>query len=195
MAITDEPPLITVTNPVTYFRRFWAKVIGNEGMELKITIKPLTTIFGIALLGTIALGVGEFAIPEGYTIPFIKFSGYPSPIPTTPAEIWKETGFTGKLQYSEAENRFFLITTSSEAISLEIPKNLDLTTLVGKRIFAVGEYNKPIRLLKVTDAKDLEVLPKTAVPIPTVEPTSSPSTPSAEITPESTPLDILESEL
>jgi len=27
-----EPPLITVTNPVTYLRRFWDKVMGKEGV-------------------------------------------------------------------------------------------------------------------------------------------------------------------
>lgn len=63
-----EPPIIEVRNPVTYLRRFWEKIIGNEGIELKITIKPLTTIFGIALLGTISLGIGKFIIPEGYEI-------------------------------------------------------------------------------------------------------------------------------
>ena len=54
-----------------------------------------------------------------------------------------------------------------------MPDNLDLLTLVGKRIFAIGQYNKTERLLKVFDVKDLEVLSKTPVPIPTIEPTPS----------------------
>lgn len=168
-----EPPIIEVRNPVIYLRRFWEKVIGNEGMELKITIKPLTTILGIALLGTIYLGVGEFVIPEGYKIPFVEFSGFQTSKPTQSPMVnsWKETGFTGKLQLSLTTGKYFLITTSSEAITLDVPNNLDLVTLVGKRIFAIGEYNKNERLLKVFDVKDLEVLPKTPVPIPTLEPT------------------------
>lgn len=175
MATSDiEPPLvdIKVTNPVTYLRRFWEKVIGNEGMELKITIKPLTTIFGIALFGTIAFGLGEFVIPEGYKIPFIEFSGIPTNTPSTNIEeiIWKETGFTGKLQYSATSSKYFLITTSAEAITLDVPENLNLFTLIGKRIFAVGEYDKKTKILKVIDVKDLEVLSTTPIPIPTVIP-------------------------
>ena len=40
---------------------------------------------------------------------------------------------------------------------------------------AVGEYNKNTKLLKVSDAKDLEILSKTPQPIPTVEPTLIPT--------------------
>lgn len=191
-----EPPLIDVKvdNPVTYFRRFWEKVIGNEGMELKLTIKPLTTIFGIALLGTIAFGLGKFVIPEGFKIPFIEFSGIPTTTPTSTTEtIWKETGFTGKLQYSATNNKYFLITTSSKAITLNVPDNLNLFTLIGKRIFAVGEYDKKTKILKVIDIKDLEVLPTTPIPIPTVEATSTPThTPTAS--PSASPIDVIDNE-
>ena len=187
---TTEPPLVDVkvTNPVTYLRRFWEKVIGNEGIEIKITIKPLTTIFGIALLGTFTLGFGEFIIPEGYKIPFIEISGIPTPTSSaTPEAVWKETAFSGKLQYSTLNQKYFLITTSAEAITLEVPDNLDLSTLIGRRIMAVGEYNKAIKILKVSDAKDLEVLSKTKEPIPTLVPTISPTpTPSATPVPTDT---------
>ena len=82
-----------------------------------------------------------------------------------------------------------MITTSSEAITLQVPNNLDLLPLVGKRIMAVGEYNKEQKLLKVFDAKDLEILPKTPVPIPTFEPTSTPSaTPTATPVTSETPV-------
>lgn len=194
MAASDiEPPLVDVkvTNPVTYLRRFWEKVIGNEGMELKITIKPLTTIFGIALFGTIAFGLGEFVIPEGYKIPFIEFSGIPTNTPSTNTEeiVWKETGFTGKLQYSATSSKYFLITTSAEAITLDVPENLNLFTLIGKRIFAVGEYDKKTKILKVIDVKDLEVLPTTPIPIPTVEATHTPL-----VSPSAIPIDVMDNE-
>lgn len=183
---TEEPPIIEVRNPVTYLRRFWEKVIGNEGLELKVTVKPLTTIFGFALLGAVYLGVAKFVIPEGYKIPFVEFADFQTSKPSaTNQSVWKETAFTGKLQLSLTTNKYFLITTSSEAITLEVPGNLDLMTLVGKRIFAIGEYNKNERLLKVADIKDLEVLPKTPVPIPTLEATPMPT---AEPTTGATPV-------
>lgn len=186
-----EPPLVDVkvTNPVTYLRRFWEKVIGNEGMELKITIKPLTTIFGVALLGTIAFGFGEFVIPKGFKIPFIEFSGFPTTTSTPAIEevVWKETGFTGKLQYSATSSKYFLITTSAEAITLDVPENLNLFTLIGKRIFAVGEYDKKTKILRVIDVKDLEVLPTTPIPIPTVE-----ATPTSMANPSASPIDVID---
>lgn len=172
---TIEPPLVDVkvTNPVTYLRRWWEKVIGNEGMSFSMRIHPLTFIAAVVAV----FGFGRYSI----NIPFLKYETTGIIIPTATAEaVWKETAFTGKLQYSVTNQKYFLLTTSAEAITLEVPDNLDLLTLVGKRIMAVGEYNKATKLLRVSDAKDLEILSKTKEPIPTIEPTIEPSsTPSA----------------
>src|SRR3989344_5859668 len=153
-----EPPLITVTNPVTYLRLWWQKVMGKEGVYFSFRIHPITAFLIAFGFATAFIGVGRYSI----NIPFLKYEATESVIPTASAEaVWKETAFTGKLQLSLTTNKYFLITTSSEAITLEVPSNLDLITLVGKRIFAIGQYNKTERLLKVFDIKDLEVLPKT----------------------------------
>lgn len=173
MAVTNtEPPLITVTNPVTYLRLWWNKVMGKEGVDFSFKIHPVTS-FLIALgLGTGIFGAGRYSV----NIPFLKYETISTvkPISTIEPE-WKETAFTGKLQYSITNQKYFLLTTSAEAITLTVPIDLDLLTLVGKRIMAVGEYNKETKILKVTDAKNLEILSKTPIPIPTVEPTFSPS--------------------
>lgn len=170
MPAQKEPPLVDVkvTNPVTYFKRWWAKVMGQEGVDFRFTIHPITAFliaFGIAAA---FFGAGRYSV----NIPFIKYQSLTSPTPNSPIE-WKETAYTGKLQYSTTGNKFFLLTTSSEAITLSVPEGLDLKSLIGKRIFAVGEYNKTQRLLKVTDIKDLEILPQTPIPIPTITPSST----------------------
>lgn len=178
-----EPPLVDVkvTNPVTYLRRWWQKVIGNEGVSFSVKIHPLTAI----AIGVLAFGAGKYT-PD---IPFLNYKGTQVSLPTqSPEPVWKETAFTGKLQYSVTNKKYFLLTTSSEAITLEVPNYIDLLTLVGKRIMAVGDYNKSIKVLRVSDAKDLEILSKTPQPIPTIVPTIEPSsTPSA--TPSEIPLD------
>ncbi len=75
--------------------------------------------------------------------------------------------------------KFYLITTSTEAVTLEIPVGFNLSTLVGKRILAVGTYDSKNKVLEVEDIQDLEVLSTTPVPIPTVTPTPKPiETPS-----------------
>ena len=167
-----EPPLVTVTNPVTYLRRWWDKVMGKEGAYFSIRIPPIT-----AFLIAFGFTAGVFSIGRySVNIPFLKYEGVATAKPSASEEPeWKETAFSGKLQYSVSNQKYFLLTTSSEAITLEIPTNIELLTLVGKRIMAVGEYNKSEKLLRVSDAKDLEVLSKTPVPIPTVEPTPEPT--------------------
>jgi len=177
------PPMVDVkvTNPVTYFKLWWEKVMGKEGVYFSFRIHPITAFLIVFGFSAGIFSVGRYSV----NIPFLQYEAVETAKPTATADVvWKETGFTGKLQFSEKEQRFFLLTTSSEAIVLSVPQNLDLTSLVGKRIFAIGEYNKAQRLLKVTDAKDLEVLSKTpqSIPtlVPTIEPTSTPiSTTSA----------------
>lgn len=188
LSINQEPPLVTVTNPVTYLRRWWDKVMGKEGIDFRFTVHPVTAVLIAAVTATIGFGVGRFVLPEGVKIPFFEFGTVSTNKPTSsPVVEWKETAFTGKLQYSVTNKKFFLLTTSSEAITLSVPSNLDLLTLVGKRIMAVGEYNKSTKLLLVSDVKDLEVLSNTPVPIPTVEPTSTPTvTPTTSATPIAT---------
>lgn len=175
----QDPPLVDVkvTNPVTYFKLWWKKVIGNEGMEFRLRFKPLTTLLVAAIVTSIAFGVGGVVI-----------SNQPSPIPkptTTPEEIWKETAYTGTLQFSEGTKRYYLLTSSSpEAITLEIPEVLNIEEVVGKRILVIGDYSKSTKILKVTDIKNLEVLPKTPIPIPTNTPTASASAePASTATP------------
>lgn len=189
MATLDkEPPLVVVNNPVTYIRIWWQKVMGKEGIDLSFRIHPITAVLMVAVASTIGFGAGRFTIPDGVEIPFLRFNNAVVASPSAAPSSWKETAFIGKLQYSVTTSKFFLITTSSEAITLDTPNNLDLLTLVGKRIMAVGEYNKIEKKLKVFDAKDLEVLPKSPVPVPTIESVIElevSTSPTSSATPES----------
>lgn len=175
-----EPPLVEVRNPVTYLRRWWDRVMGKEGIDFSFRIHPVTAVLSSAVIATIGFGAGRFVIPDTVKIPFFEFENESVTPKTTstPTVEWKETAYTGKLQYSVSNQKYFLLTTSSEAITLEVDVNLDLVKLVGKRIFAVGSFNKQSRTLKVTDVKDLEILPTTPIPIPTLEskPTQAPLT-------------------
>jgi hypothetical protein len=186
-----EKPLVEVkvTNPFIYLKNWWNKVINNEGVDFKFHIKPLTAIAMTIVIASLGFGVGRFVLPEGVNIPFLKFEGITSPTPTATPSIWKETAYTGTLQFSTSTGKFYLmVTSSSELITLEVPENINLTDYVGKRILAIGNYNKNQKILRVTDAKTLEVLPKTQVIIPTSIPTETPtSSPSAESTVSPTP--------
>lgn len=184
---TAEKPLVEVkvTNPVTYLKNWWSKVMGKEGIDFSFRIHPVTAVAMAAAIALVSFGAGRFSI----NIPFLKYEVVNSPIPTPTPLIWKETAFTGTLQFSSATQKFYLMTTSSsELITLEVPENIDLTDYVGKRILAIGNYNKSKKILEVTDAKSLEVLPKAQVTIPTTAPTSTSSPePTAAPTQEASP--------
>ncbi len=164
MPETSDPPLIDVkvTNPVTYLKKWWAKIIGNEGIDFRLHFHPLTTMAIALVIITVGFGLGREVDP----------TPAPSPTPTsTPEPQLKDTAFVGTLHYSDPTAKFYLVTTSSaEAITFIVPDTINLESLVGKRIFAAGAYNKSARTLQVADAKDMEILPKTPVPIPTTPP-------------------------
>ncbi len=181
----SDPPFVDVkvTNPIEYIKIWWNRIIGNEGVDFSLHIRPLTAIAISIAIVSVGFGLGRITLP--FNIPFLKYmTTSPTPTASDNPDVWKETGFIGTLQYTSSTNKFFLLTTSSsEAILLQVPNNIALNELVGKRIFVTGNYNKSARILIVTDTKNMEVLPKSPLPAPTVEPTSSPiatssSTPS-----------------
>lgn len=177
----QDPPLVDVkvTNPVTYLKKWWNKVIGNEGMEFRFRVKPLTAIAISLVVVTAAFGLGQVD-PALIT----------KPIPTPAPEVWRETAYTGTLQFSDITGKYYLVTTSSEAITLDVPGNFDLKDLVGKRVFAAGKYNKANKTMIVSDASDMEVLSKKPVSIPLLSPSPAPTmtaTPSAQPEPSGTP--------
>lgn len=170
MPETPNPPLIDlkVTNPVTYLKQWWAKIIGNEGIDFRLHFHPLTAMAIALVIITVGFGLGRQVTPLSL----------PSPTPTSaPEPQLKDTAFVGTLHFSTPTAKFYLVTTSSaEAITLIVPDAIDLQPLIGKRILAAGSYSKSARTLQVADAKDMEILPKTPVPIPTASPSATTTT-------------------
>jgi hypothetical protein len=177
----EDPPLLDVkiTNPLTYIKKWWQRIIGNEGVDFSLRVRPLTAIAIALIVTSIAFGIGKIVLP--FSIPFFKYNPEPISLPTS--DPWRETALIGTLQFSIETGKFYLITSSSEAITLNVPNNIDLREFINRRIFAAGKYNKSTRTLLVAGASDLELLPKKPSPIPTNSPTSTP-TPSTSPTPE-----------
>ena len=174
-----EPPLVDVkvTNPVTYIKSWWKKIIGNEGMDFRFRIRPLTAIAITIIVVTVSLGLGKFVLP--FKLPFFEYVSIATPSP----EPYRETAFIGELRFSSPTGRYFLLTSSSEAVTLDVPENVSLKGLIDRRVLAFGNYYEGRRTLVVGEVGDLEVLPEE----PESVPTSTPS-PSATPTPTPTPL-------
>lgn len=181
-----ELPLVDlkITNPITYLKSWWKRIIGNEGIEFRIRVRPLTAIAISLIIVSVSFGIGRFVLP--FKIPFFEYKVPPAPTPTP--DPFRETAFSGTLQFTSSTNRYYLVTTSSEAITLEVPETVDFSKLVGRRIFATGKYSQTTRTLVVSEAKDLEILPKQPLLVPTVSPNPPPtSSPTPTPTPTESP--------
>ena len=186
---TNPPDLLNVkvTNPLVYIKYWWKRILANEGLDMKIRARPLT-VFGLAIiLFSGVFGLGGIVFPKFF--PWMKFNNTVVSSPTPQPELLKDTALKGTLTKTNTNPpKFYLITTSTEAVTLEIPVGFNLSTLVGKRILAVGTYDSKNKILEVEDIQDLEVLSTTPVPIPTTTPTPKPTeTPSPTPTPTITP--------
>lgn len=181
-----EKPLIDVkvTNPITYIKSWWKRIIGNEGIELKIKVRPLTAIAIAIIVLTVSLGIGRFNLP--FKIPFFDYSLNEEALP--PNLINRDTAFSGILQFDSVTRKYYLITNTSEAIKLDVPDSLELSIFIGKRMFVTGEYYEDSRTLRVSVASDIEILPTEteAIPTSTTAPTIT-STPTLIPTSEFTP--------
>lgn len=182
-----DPPLffLKIANPITYIKKWWKRILGNDGVELRLRIKPLTALAIAAALGLFGFGVGRVSVPVDS--PIVKYIPQFAAVPTV--NPWKETAFSGTIQ--SANGSFYLLTSDAQAILLSIPTSIDLTKHIGKRILAQGLYDEGKRFLDITGVENIELLNSkpqiipTSIPSPTPLPTDTPSynlTPTEEYT-------------
>jgi len=184
----STPPLLSfkVTNPITYLKLWWRKVMYNEGIDFRFRVHPVTAVVIVAVIlgGTFSAG---FIVSALRTVPVVKdFLPSPTPLPvvTPTPDPNRPAAYSGILRKG-TDGRFYLQTGDGQAVNLIIPSNVSLEKYVGKRIFATGTYNTQTQFLTVTDATDLEVLPQQAVIVPTITPSP---TPTPTIIPTDTPI-------
>lgn len=184
----DVPDLVSfkVTNPLVYIKAWWKKIMANEGFEFKFKAKPITAIAISVALFSLVFGLGGFVFPTIF--PFLNFNNTNAVVATespTPSSDWRETALKGTLKKTTSVPiRFFLLTSSDEAVTLQAPDYITLDKLIGKRILATGNYSQKQKLLIIQDVQDLEVLSTTPIPIPTSTSTIAPTqTPSPVPTP------------
>src|SRR5688572_745190 len=96
--IQEDPPLVSVkvTNPITYLKLWWKEVIGNEGVEMKFKIKPLTALLLVSAVTFILTGtgfsLGRISIP--ITNPIVKYVPQLAPVITPTPDPWRETAMS-----------------------------------------------------------------------------------------------------
>lgn len=160
--------------------------MANEGLEFKFKAKPITAIAIPVAIFSLVFGLGGVVFPTLF--PFLGINNTNDVITTvspTPTSDWRETALKGTLKKTTSVPiKFFLLTSSDEAVTLQAPDYITLDKLIGKRILATGNYSSKQKLLIIQDVQDLEVLSTTPIPIPTSTPTIAPTqTPSPVPTP------------
>lgn len=177
----NDPPLIDlkVTNPVTYLKLFLKKLILNEGIDLRIKIRPFTVILIVLFISGTGFTLGTFGVFFPAMRTFEK-----APYVHIPASPTYRSTFYGTLGKSES-GYYYLFLEGSQVINLEISTNVNLKKYLGKRLLASGIYYKGTNTLEVSKANSLELLPTSPVAIPTfvATPTSfaTPTTYTSEV--------------
>lgn len=163
---SNYPPMVSlqVANPVTYLKIWWKKVMSGEGIDVKFRVHPITAVVLALIICGAGFGLGRLTFPADS--PIVKYVPKLGPTPTD--SPWKEAAYAGIVQKTYSSGKYYLLTNSEVAVSLSFPANVNPEKLVGKRILAVGKYNKNEDILYVTDSSDLELLPQTVSPIPTI---------------------------
>jgi hypothetical protein len=126
-----EQPLldIKVTNPITYLKSFWKRVLGNEGIDFRFRIKPLTAIAISVVVAAFGFGIGNISPPV--------------------IENAHDTAFIGMLYYAEATQKHYLITNDSEAINLVLPTDLDARRFYKQGVLVEGNYKDTTNTLTI----------------------------------------------
>lgn len=163
-----DPPFVSfsITNPVTYIRKWWKSVMDGEGVDLKLKIHPMTAVLIVLAVGGASFGIGRLVVPA----PILKYIPIlATPLPTASPNPWVETALNGILQ--KQGTQYYLVGTQTQAIRLEVPTGVLLDPSVGKRILATGEFNATTQVLKVSIASNIEVVSgiapmRTALPSP-----------------------------
>lgn len=103
-------------------------------------LKLLLSVFILAtLLLTIGFGVGRFYYPY-----------FP------PKAVLPKSVYMGTLYKSSAE-RFYIVTSTLETYTLDVPKDFDLSKFIGQKVTISAGLNINTKLLEVTDPSDIEI--------------------------------------
>lgn len=168
-----DPPLVSfsVTNPLTYIRKWWKAVMDGEGVDIKLKIHPLTAIAIVLAVGGVSFGIGRISLIN-QVARYIPILATPAPTLTPTPNPWRQAAFAGILR--KQGDKFYLIGEDPQAISLDVPSSVNLDKYVGRKILATGLYDPTSLILRVVEASDLELI-SGSEPVPTVVPTAIPT--------------------
>lgn len=137
-----DPPLVNVgvkvTNPVTYLKNWFRRIIGNEAITIRVKTVTALMIAVILASGGITLTLLNYLKS---TVPVVKY------IPSVATSPGKQTAFSGT--FVKTDNAYFLVANTDTVITLSLPSNIDAQDINGKRVLVTGEYHEDTKVLYV----------------------------------------------
>lgn len=137
---TKDPPLvnanISVTNPVTYFKKWVGKFLNNQDIDLRIKIKPFATIglvMSFGIIGATSFGIGRYLFP------------YSSPI------FHRQVVYTGTVMKDET-GQYLLAASDSNIWKLKPKRSIiNLSSLENKQVIITGNLTSEKYLIEVSE--------------------------------------------
>ncbi len=164
----EDPPLLKVTNPVTYLKRWWKKIMSNEGMDFgfKFKVKPVTAV----IITTLILSNG---VTFGVTYSFAKIF-FPNSSPILHRQVVNQ----GTIQ-KNAQGVYYLMAAADSSLwKLKVKtNNINLSELVGKQVIVTGNLTKEKNLIEVSEViiseQESQPSPNSTLPPASLNPTPS----------------------
>lgn len=136
----NDPPLVavSVTNPVTYLKLFLKRFLKNEGIDIRLKIKPLTVITCILALST--------AFGTGFNVARIFF-------PTSSPLLHRSVTLQGTIQKSETGQYYLSLPDGSfwklNLSNLSTPSSL--SNLNSKQVMVKGNMTPENNVIEVKE--------------------------------------------
>lgn len=134
----DDPPLIDikVTNPITYFKLWLKRLLKNEGIDLRLRIRPLTAI-------AIGLAFATFFAGTGFSVAKVFF-------PTSSPILKREVSYQGVIQKTDTGS-YFLVLSDGVMYRLTPKTKLELDSFISKSVLVRGNLTREPNVINVSE--------------------------------------------
>lgn len=146
----NDPPLVDVkvTNPVTYFKKWLASLLKNEGIDIHIKIKPLTVITALAAL-SITYGAG-------YNLGLKQASS--ALFPNSSPILHRAIIYQGVIQLSDNGQYYLSLPDNTLWILRPTSSNINLANYANKLVTVKGNLTSEKNVINVTEVIGFEKL-------------------------------------
>lgn len=139
----DDPPLvaISVTNPVTYLKLFIKRLLKNEGIDIRLKIKPLTVI---AIVTGLSLSFGT-----GFNVARMFF-------PNSSPILHRSITLQGNIQRSDS-GQYYLSLPDNTLWTLRVTNtNINLSSVLSKQVLVKGNMTAENNVIEVKEVLAFE---------------------------------------